>query len=307
VIGESYGTTRAAGLAGYLQDRHGMYLNGVALVSSVLDFQTLDFQPSNDLPNILYLPAYAATAWYHGRLAPELQRDLAATLAEVEAFALGDYATALLKGAALPADERKALAARVARYTGVSAEWVERSQLRVVIMRYTKELMRDRGRTVGRLDSRFTGIDRHGVGAEPDYDPSFTGVIGPYTAVFNDYVRGDLKFELDVPYEILSFKANEAWRFSEHENRFVDVAETLRHAMTINPFLKVFVASGYFDLATPYFATEHTFNHLGLDESLRANVTLREYEAGHMMYVHQPSLARMKQDLAEFLRAAVPA
>ncbi len=307
VIGESYGTTRAAGLAGYLQDRHGMFLNGIMLVSSVLDFQTLAFLPSNDLPSILYLPAYAATAWYHEKLAPELQRDLVATLAEVEAFAIGEYAAALLRGAELPAEDRARIAARVAHYTGLSAQWVERSQLRIEIMRYTKELLRDRRRTVGRLDSRFTGIDRDGVGAEPDYDPSFTNVMGPYTAVFNDYVRGELKFEIDVPYEILSFKANEAWRFSEHENRFVEVAETLRKAMTTNPFLRVFVASGYFDLATPYFATEYTLNHLGLDESLRANVTVREYEAGHMMYIHRPSLARMKQDLAEFLRSAVPA
>ena len=306
VIGESYGTTRAAGLAGYLQDRHGMYLNGIMLVSSVLDFQTLSFLPSNDLPSIVYLPSYAATAWYHKKLVPELQRDLAATLAEVEAFAMGEYATALLKGASLPADERTRIAARVARYTGLSAEWVDRSELRIDIMRFIKELLRDRRRSVGRLDSRFTGIDRDGVGAEPDYDPSFTNVIGPYTAVFNDYVRGELKFELDVPYEILSFKTNEAWRFHEHENQFVEVADKLRAAMTLNPFLKVFVASGYFDLATPYFATEYTLNHLGLDESLRANVTVCEYPAGHMMYIHRPSLARMKQDLAAFLRSAVP-
>ena len=307
LIGESYGTTRAAGVAGYLQDRHGMFLNGVALVSSVLDFQTLMFMPSNDLPPIVYLPAYAATAWYHKRLAPELQKDLKATLAEVEAFALGDYATALLKGSSLGDAERKAVAARVARYTGLSADWVERSHLRIDIMHFTKELLRDQHRTVGRLDSRFTGIDRDGVKAEPEYDPSFTNAMGPYTAMFNEFVRGELKYEIDLPYEILSFKANAAWTFGEHENKFVEVVETLRTAMTVNPFLKVWVGSGYYDLATPYFATEYTFNHLGLDESLRGNITIDEYEAGHMMYLHLPSLAKMSRDLAKFIAAAVPA
>ena len=307
LIGESYGTTRAAGVAGYLQDRHGMFLNGVALVSSVLDFQTLMFMPSNDLPPIVYLPAYAATAWYHKRLDPKLQKDLKSTLAEVEAFALGDYATALLKGSALGEAERKAIAARVARYTGLSAAWVERSHLRIDIMHFTKELMRDEHRTVGRLDSRFLGIDRHGVGAEPDYDPSFTNVMGPYTAMFNEFVRGELKYEIDLPYEILSLKANEAWRFAEHENKFVEVSETLRQAMTVNPFLKVWVGSGYYDLATPYFASEYTFNHIGLDDSLRANITMDTYEAGHMMYLHLPSLAKLSRDLTKFLRAAVPA
>ena len=307
LIGESYGTTRAAGLSGYLHERLGMYLNGIALVSSVLDFQTLEFLPSNDLPSILYLPAYAATAWYHQRLAPELQKDLQATLREVEAFAIGDYATALLKGSSLDAGERSRIATRVARYTGLSAGWVERANLRIEIMRFTKELMRDRGRTVGRLDSRFTGIDRDGVGAEPEYDPGFTNPMGPYTATFNDYVRSELKYEVDLPYEIISMRANEAWRFHEHENKFVEVAETLRKAITINPHLKVWIGSGYFDLATPYFATEYTLNHLGLDPSLRGNVTIDEYESGHMMYLHRPSLAKMKADLARFVRSAIPA
>ena len=263
--------------------------------------------PSNDLPPIVYLPAYAATAWYHKRLSPELQADLQATLSEVEAFALGDYATALLKGSSLDDATRKAVAARVARYTGLSADWVERSQLRIDIMHFTKELLRDQHRSVGRLDSRFTGIDRVGVGAEPDYDPSFTNVMGPYTAMFNEFVRGELKYEIDLPYEILNLKANEQWSFGEHENRFVEVVETLRQAMTVNPFLKVWVGSGYYDLATPYFATEYTFNHLGLDASLRGNITIDEYEAGHMMYLHRPSLAKLSRDLSRFVLGAVPA
>jgi carboxypeptidase C (cathepsin A) len=306
LIGESYGTTRAAGLSGYLQERHGMYLNGLMLVSSVLEFQTIDFQHANDLPFVLFLPSYAATAWYHQRLAPELQKDLGATLKEVEAFAIGDYARALMLGDALPAAERAAIVAGLARYTGLSRDYVERTNLRVEIMRFTKELLRDRRRTVGRLDSRFTGIDRDAAGETPASDPSGDNLIGPYTATFNDYVRGELRFESDLPYEVLNLKSNAAWRFEEYENRFVEVGETLRKAMSINPHLKVFVANGYFDLATPYFATAYTFNRLGLDESLRGNVTQGFYEAGHMMYIHLPSLARMKQDLARFLHGATP-
>ena len=283
-----------------------MFLNGVALVSSVLDFQTLEFLPTNDLPNIVYLPAYTATAWYHRRLAPELQKDLRATLDEVEAFASGEYATALLRGSALGAAERTATAARVARYTGLSPAYVERVNLRPEIMRFCKELLREEGRTVGRLDSRFTGVERDAAGEAAAVDPSFSAIMGPYTAVFNDYVRGDLQFENDLPYEILSFKTNEAWRFLEHENKFVEVVETLRKAMTLNPHLKVFVANGYYDLATPYFATEYTFHHLELDRTLRGNVAMGYYEGGHMMYVHEPSLAKLTQDLAGFVKGATP-
>jgi len=305
LIGESYGTTRAAGLSGYLQERHGMYLNGIMLVSSILEFHTTDFVPSNDLPCILFLPSYAATAWFHRRLAPELQKDLVATLKEVQAFALGPYAAALLQGSALPTAERSRIAEQVARFTGLTAAYVERANLRIEIMRFTKELLRHERRSVGRLDSRFTGIDRDATGEQPGHDPSFTNIIGPYTATFNDYVRGELGFESDLPYEILSFKTHENWRFQEHENQFVDVAETLRKAMTINPFLKVFIASGYFDLATPYFATDYTVSRLGLDETLRANLSVAYYEAGHMMYIHLPSLARLKQDLARFVQSAM--
>jgi carboxypeptidase C (cathepsin A) len=307
LIGESYGTTRAAGLAGYLQERHGMYLNGLMLVSTVLEFRTILFQTNHDLPHVLYLPSYAATAWYHRRLAPELQGDLRATLAEVETFAAGEYAAALMQGASLAPADRTRIAARVARYTGLDEDYVDRCDLRIEIMRFTKELLRSNRRTVGRLDSRFTGIDRDAAGATMDTDPSYTNIVGPYTATLNDYLRGELGYESDLPYEILSFKTHEAWRYQDHENRYVDVAETLRQAMTVNPFLKVFVASGYYDLATPYWATQYTFNRLALDPSLRGNVSHAYYEAGHMMYIHRPSRVRMKDDLAGFLRTAVPA
>ncbi|MBL8058756.1 MAG: hypothetical protein JNK29_18775 [Anaerolineales bacterium] len=306
VIGESYGTTRAAGLAGYLQDRHGLYLNGVMLISVVLDFSTLEFTLGNELPYLLFLPAYTATAWYHGRLAADLQaRPLAVALREAEAFALGDYAAALLRGSALTADEQTRLAGQLARFTGLAPDFLRRAHLRIRDDRFFKELLRAEARTVGRLDSRFTGRDRDAAGEAAEYDPSYANIVGPYTAALYDYVRRELRFESDLPYEIINPKVW-PWSYADHENRFVNVAETLRRAMTANPALKVFVASGYYDLATPYCATDYTFNHLTLDDSLRPNVTLAYYEAGHMMYIHRPSLARLKADLAAFLQAAAP-
>jgi len=305
LIGESYGTTRAAGLAGFLQDRHGMYLNGIMLVSAILNFQTARFNPGNDLPYILFLPTYTATAWYHGQLAADLQADLYKTLGEVEAFAEGEYNLALMKGAALPGDEQEQIAGRLARYTGLSQEYVEQTNLRINIHRFVKELLRDERRTVGRLDSRFKGIDRDAAGENFDYDPSYAAIQGPYTAALNDFVRAELEFESDLPYEILTGRV-QPWGYDKHQNQYVNVAETLREAMTKNPCLKVFVANGYYDLATPYFATRYTFNHLGLEPSLQQNISMGYYEAGHMMYVHRPSLVRLKADLATFIYSATP-
>ncbi len=303
IIGESYGTTRAAGLSGFLQSRHGMYLNGVMLVSTILNFQTARFSPGNDLPYILFLPTYTATAWYHQRLSADLQKDLGETLVQVEAFALGEYASALLKGASLPADERRMITQQLSRYSGLSLEYIEQTNLRIDIHRFVKELLRDQRTTVGRLDSRFTGVDRDAAGEHYEYDPSYAVIQGPYTAALNDYVRTELSFETDLPYEILTDRVR-PWRFDEHENQFVNVAETLRESMSKNPHLRVFVASGYFDLATPHFATKYTFDHLQLAPGLRHNLTMRTYEAGHMMYVHDPSLAQLKKDLSEFVTSA---
>lgn len=305
LIGESYGTTRAAGVAGYLQQRHGYYLNGIMLVSSILDFITADFDPDNDLPFILFLPTYTATAWYHRRLPADLQDDLQRALAEAAAFASREYVLALMQGDALPAEDRARIVEQLARLTGLSPEFVERSNLRIDIFRFVKELLRDQRRTVGRLDSRFTGVDRDAAGEHFEYDPSYTVIQGPYTAALNDYVRRELKFESDLPYEILTGRVR-PWKYDQHENRYVSVSETLRATISQNPYLRVFVANGYYDLATPYFATEYTFNHLGLDSVLRANITMAYYEAGHMMYVHGPSLARLKDDLAAFIAASLP-
>jgi carboxypeptidase C (cathepsin A) len=304
LIGESYGTTRAAGLSGYLQERHGLWLNGIILVSSILDFQTAYFTPSNDLPYVLFLPTYSATAWYHRRLPADLQaHPLRSVLDQVEAFALGEYASALLQGSALPAERRAALARQLARFTGLTEDYVERNDLRIEIFRFVKELLRDQRRTVGRLDTRYTGIDRDAAGEHAEFDPSYAAIQGAYTACFNDYVRRDLHYESDLPYEILK-GLYQSWSYKEFENQHVNVAETLRKAMSMNPHLKVHIANGYYDLATPYYATDYTANHLGLDPSLAGNVSMSYYDAGHMMYVHKLSLLKLKRELAGFVRSA---
>lgn len=305
LAGESYGTTRAAGLSNYLQQRHGMYLNGLILVSSILDFQTARFDVGNDLPYVLFLPTYAATAHYHKRLAPGVQsRPLADFLGEVETFAREDYAAALMQGSGLSPEEWHRVAARLAAYTGLSEDFIRNTHLRPQIFRFVKELRRDEGITVGRLDSRFTGVDRDRAGERFEYDPSYAAIQGPYTALLNDYVRRELEYESDLPYEILTGRVR-PWSFAEFENRYVNVAEDLRQAMARNPHLRVFVANGYYDLATPYFATAHTFDHLAFEPGFADRVEMGYYEAGHMMYIREASLVRVKEDLAAFLARAL--
>jgi len=301
LIGESYGTTRAAGLSGYLQNRHGLNLNGLMLVSSVLDFGTLRPQPGNDLPHMLILPSFTATAWYHHKLPEDLQgKPLADVLREVEAFAVGDYAVALLKGDRLSEEKRAEIRARLARYTGLSETYLEHANLRVDIMRFVRELLRSEGRTVGRLDSRFTGGERDAAGETFSYDPSYATIQGPYTATFNDYVRRELGFESDLSYEIIA-PLYETWSYKDFENRYAEVGETLRDAMTRNPYLRVHVASGFYDLATPYFATEYTLAQLGLTPEQRGRLSVSTYEAGHMMYVQLESLRKLKEELSTFI------
>ena len=301
LIGESYGTTRSAGLSGYLQDRHGMFLNGIMLISSVLDFSTLRFTPGNDMPYILFLPTYTAAAWYHHRLPDDLQSDLQPALVESRQFAVGDYTLALMKGAELSDDEQHLVAQKLARLTGLTEDYIQRTNLRINIHRFCKELLRDERRIVGRLDARFKGIDRDAAGELYENDPSMVNIMGPYTGTFNDYVRRELGYQNDLPYEILTGKVI-PWSYAEYENQFVYVAETLRQAMSGNPHLRIHVANGYFDLATPFLATEYTFNHLMLDKSLYPNISMSYYEAGHMMYIHLPSLEKLKAELARFIR-----
>lgn len=305
LAGESYGTTRAAGLSGHLQDQLGMNLNGIVLVSAVLNFQTIRFDDGNDLPYPLFLPGYTATAWYHKKLTPELQSDLRRTLEEVEKFAISDYTVALMKGSKLTPSETKDIAGRLARYTGLTEDFILRSNLRVPMQRFAKELLRADRRSIGRFDGRYKGIDREATGDSPDYDPSYAALQGTYTATLNQYLRNELKYESEMPYEILTGKVH-PWNFESATNHYLNVSPSLRKAMTKNHHLKVFVANGYYDLATPYFATEYTFNHLGLDPSLAGNVTMGYYEAGHMMYAERQSHRQFKRDLAKFYAAACP-
>jgi carboxypeptidase C (cathepsin A) len=282
-----------------------MYLNGIILISPVLNFQTIEFDTGNDLPYPLFLPTYTATAWYHHKLVPDLQRDLQATLNEVRAWAMGDYTLALAKGDALPEAERAAVVTKLARYTGLSERYVAAAHLRIAIFNFTKELLRDQDLTVGRLDSRFKGIDANSVGASPEYDPSMAAITGPYTATFNNYIRTELNYQNDQPYEILTGRVH-PWNFANASNRYVNVAETLRQAMTRNPALHVMIASGYYDLATPFMAAEYTVSHLGLPPSMADHIGIKHYQAGHMMYIRQEDLAGLKKDAAEFMRNAAP-
>jgi carboxypeptidase C (cathepsin A) len=303
LAGESYGTTRAAGLANHLYDR-GIAFNGLALISTVLNFQTLEFTTGNDLPFILFLPTYAATAWYHQRLAADLQaRSIEDFLTEVEAWAENEYATALARGDRLSDKERTALYKRLARYTGLDLRFIERTNGRIRDQHFYKELLRDQRRTVGRLDSRFVGIDKLGVTDSPEHDPAMTALFPPYNATFNQYVRADLGYDTDLNYEILSFDVNMGWQWNP--GSFPDTSEPLRAALSKNPFMKVFVAAGYYDLATPHFGAEYTLSHMELDPSLRDNFTLAYYEAGHMLYLDITELAKFKADVNQFVAGAL--
>ena len=306
VVGESYGTTRAAGLAHHMQERHGMYLNGVGLISAVLLFQASLPAPGNDLPYALLLPTYAATAWYHGRLGGRAG-SLGELTQEVEEFALTEYASLLLRGSRAPASARAATLERLAGYTGLSESFLDACDLRVTPARFFKELLRSERRTVGRLDSRFTGIDADAAGEAAEYDPSFAIIQPPFTAAVNAYLRGELRFESDLPYEVLNPERVRPWNFGDDaSNKYLDVASMLRQAMSRNRDLKVLLASGYFDLATPFAAAEWTLDHMGLDPSLAANVRKMRYEAGHMMYIHPPSRHLLAEDLRALVCAPPP-
>jgi carboxypeptidase C (cathepsin A) len=303
LIGESYGTTRAAGLSRHLQDKHDIYLNGVMLVSLAVDLQTLCLDHGNELPYPLFLPTYAATAWYHKALAPDLQkRPLREVIGEAEAFANGEYTVALMQGSRLPAKTRARIAQQVARFSGLSAQFVLRCDLRPSEFRFFKELLRDRGQTVGRLDSRFVGLDRDDAGEKPDEDPAMANLIGAYAAGINRLLKDELKFETDAPY-VVHAPLWQKWTWKDFANRYVNVGETLRRAMHANPHMRVYVASGYYDLGTPHAAGDYTMSHLGLRESLQKNISISYFEAGHMMYIHQASRARMAKELKAFVTA----
>ncbi len=305
LLGESYGGIRAAGLSGYLQDRYFMELNGIVIVSGVINFQTIRFGGSNDLPYTAFFPSYAATAWYHKRLSSELQnKPVAEVVKEAEEFANGPYGEALLKGDSLPKSVADEIASKISRLTGISKEYVVRSNLRLDMDRFAKELLRDKSRTIGRFDSRYLGIDRDDAGAGYEYDASGAAIFGPFTATFNDYVRNKLQYEDDRVYEILTGNV-QPWSFRRFEGRFADATDTLRRAMTANPYLKLYLACGYYDLATPHLGIVHTTDHLMLDPSIRSNIDFGYYEGGHMMYIYEPSLIRLRKDLVKFYDRAV--
>ena len=300
LAGESYGTTRAAYLSDHLADRHGMYVNGILLISMVLDFQTLRFSPANDLPCALFLPTYAATAMYHGKLDESLRANQDKSLEEIRSWALNEYLVYLAKGHVASDAEHKAVTEKLSRYTGLSKEFIASTNNRPDIFRFTKELLRDEGKTVGRLDSRFTGIDRDNAGENFEYDPSYNAVIyAPFTSTVNHYLRSTLGFESDLPYEILTGKV-QPWNWGSAERGFPYVGEALRKAMTKNKFLKVYVANGWYDLATPFFAAEYTMNHLPLESSLRNNISMKYYRSGHMMYIEKESLKQFTKDVEQF-------
>ena len=302
LIGESYGTTRAAGLSLHLQEKHDIFLNGVMLVSLAIDLQTLSFDDGNELPYALFLPTYAATAWYHKALAPELQKQpLAEVVAAAEAFATGDYTVALMQGARLAGPERTRIAGQVARYSGLSPEYVLKSDLRPVESRYFKELLRSRSQVVGRLDSRFLGQDRDDAGEHAETDPFMNAVLGAYASGINRLLKDTLKFETDAPY-VVHAPIWDKWGWKGFENKYVNIGASLRRAMHANPHMRVYVASGYYDLGTPHAAGDYTLSHLGLRDAARANISVSYFEAGHMMYIHQPSLARMAKELRVFVQ-----
>lgn len=306
ILGESYGGLRVAGLSGHLRDQYMMEFNGAIVISGAINFQTLRFGPGNDLPDVCFLPSYAATAWYHGQLSDELQNlSVAEVVRRAEKFAYNKYAPALLKGTRLGTKECDRVASQLAELTGLSKEYVMSANLRIPMSRFGKELLRDEGMTIGRFDGRYTGHDRDSAGERAEFDASAAALFGPFTACLNDYMRRDLNYQDRRVYEILTGKV-QPWSYDRFEGRYVDASETLRQAMTANPFLKLFVACGYYDLATPHHAMQYTLDHLGLSPERMKNVSVHHYEGGHMMYVHGPSMDQLRLDLAAFYEQAAP-
>jgi carboxypeptidase C (cathepsin A) len=304
IIGESYGGIRSAGLSGHLLSRYRMPISGIVMVSPAINFYTLNFNPGHDLPYILFMPSYATTAWHHKKLPDDLQQlSVDEVYMQAKGFAMTEYTLALMKGHVLTGQERSAVVEKLARFTGLSKEYVESANLRISMQRFAKELLRAEGKTTGRYDSRYTGIDADAAGETPEFDPSSTKVFGAFAAAINDYVRNDLKFEDDHVYEILSANV-QPWNYGRG-NRIVDTSDTLRSAMSQNPLMKLFVASGYYDLATPPATATYSVEHMRLPEELKKNVTYGYYPAGHMMYIYEPAIVKLRKDLEAFYAAAL--
>ncbi|MDX2144962.1 MAG: peptidase S10 [Rhodospirillaceae bacterium] len=303
IAGESYGTTRAARLVAALQGGfNGVTMNGVILISSILDFHTADFNPGSNMPYVGFLPTYAAAAWYHGKVTPKPE-SLEKFMDEVRAFAVNEYIVALLKGNTLQGEERKAVVKKLARYTGLSETYVEQTDLRINAFRFMKQLLRDEGKAIGRFDARYTGKDYDDAGERFDNDPSGYGIDGAYVTSVNDYLTRVLKVDLDRRYKILDGTPGSKWKWSEGGGGWathVNVAPHLGTAMRENASFRVYQANGYFDLATPFHATEITMADNGID---LARVTMSYFEGGHMMYTHEPSLRRLAAEVRAFIAA----
>jgi carboxypeptidase C (cathepsin A) len=301
LAGESYGTTRASALSGYLIDR-GVAFNGIMLISTIMNFETTNFAQGNDIAYVLFLPSYAATAWYHKKLPSDLQaKPVAEVAAEAERWASNEYTLALEKGDKLSGAERQDVVAKMARLTGLSPQFVDNANLRVSLNLFRKELLRAERRSIGRLDARFKGYDSNLASDSPDYDPSEAAIRPPYTSTFNNYVRKDLNYKNDLEYYILGGGIWSPWNWGTNNN-YVDTSIALRNALAKNPYLKVFVAMGYYDMATPYYAADYTIHHISLDPILLRNISTGHYEAGHMMYIDEKSLARMRADIGKFMQ-----
>ena len=309
ILGESYGGMRSGGVAWRLLSEHKLALNGVILVSPFMEMATGFAGLGIDLPHVMFLPTYAATAWYHGALADPAE-DFEAFMEEVELFAYEEYAPALLLGSRLDPAQRRSVIAKLARYTGLSEDYWDKGDLRISERQFTQELLRDRAETVGRVDSRFKG-DSIGLLAEDAfYDPMTTAIGPPFLAAFMDYYRSDLGVETDREY-VVSGGLWQNWDWSHAQPDlgrfklpFPNTLVDLSLAMKQNPNMKVLVQQGYFDLATPHLATKYYIDQLAIPPRLRENVRLEMYEAGHMMYIHEPSMAKYKEDLAGFVRAS---
>lgn len=303
LVGESYGTTRAAGLSLLLLNEHGMALNGIVLVSPVLDFGSIRFNEGNDRPFVGLFPSYALTSGYHRQLAPEVQArfdtDFDGFKREAEAFASGPLAAALAAGDRIDPGVRAGVVAGFARLTGLPEEFVDRANLRVTLDAFAKRLMLEERRTVGRLDSRYVGIDADQVRSSYEHDPSYSAIVPPYTASFNQHIRQNLGYTSDLPYEILTGRVH-PWSYQGEQNRYANVATRLRDAMHRSPSLRVMVACGYYDLATPYFAAEDVAAHMGLDPAARKHMVFTYYKSGHMMYVRDEDLEKLTRDAAVF-------
>ena len=299
LLGESYGTTRAAGIAGYLAD-HGITFNGVTLLSMALDFQTLEWNKSNDLPYFLLVPTFTMIAGYHHKLPSDLTADMAKTREEVVRWSMNDYALALSKGDAMTPDERRRIAEQLARYTGLRPEVVEQHDLRIDVPTFTHELLLDQKLQVGRLDGRFSSPD---PGGERFFDPASAAILPPYTSAFNNYLRTELNYKSDTPYRVFAYDEPvfQKWEWGNAVEGFPSTAGGLRSAMIKNPYMKVLVMEGHYDLATPFAAANWTMDHLNLDAKYRQSVSYATYNSGHMVYIDRAEHDKMKKDLVEFM------